>query len=217
MLAQAGRVKTSKKDIRSVLVTEHQKALSGFFDKQRVAVKASQSSKAFDPSDWDGDLASILHSLSAATAEAIGAKVAADLGGKYSSDDIAAYLTSNAADTAKKINQATADEIAKAFENQADGESDDDTVDGVFDGEVTARASQISASRVAMVAGLASLVAARLSDAKTKTWVTGGNPRSAHAEMDGRPSHWENRSPTACPGPGTTRVAPNRSPTATAT
>ena len=87
--------------------------------------------------------------------------------------------------TAKKINQATADEIAKALEAAADDSSADDTVDSVFDGEVTARAGQISVSRVAMVAGLAALVAARQSGARTKTWVTGSNPRSAHAEMSG--------------------------------
>ena len=40
-------------------------------------------------------------------------------------------------------------------------------------------------SRVAMVAGLASLVAARLSSAKTKTWVAGAKPRASHAQMDG--------------------------------
>jgi hypothetical protein len=151
-------------------------------------VKAKASSKAagvFDPSAWDGDLASILHTLSKATAQAIGTKVAADLGGQYSSDDIASYLESNSQDTAKKINQATADEIAKAFENAADDADPEDTVDSVFDGEVSARASQISASRVATIAGLAALVGARLSKAKTKTWVSGPNPRGSHAQMDG--------------------------------
>jgi HK97 family phage portal protein len=189
VLAATGRVKSSKKDIRSTLVTEHEKALSSFFDKQRAAVKAKASSKAagvFDPSAWDGDLASILHTLSKATAQAIGTKVAADLGGQYSGDGIASYLESNSADTAKKINQTTADEIAKAFENASDTEDPADTVDGVFDGEVAARGGQISSSRVAVVGGLAALVAARLSSAKTKTWVvTSGKPRASHSAMDG--------------------------------
>ena len=188
VLAQTGRVKSSKKNIRAALVTEHEKALSGFFDKQRAAVKASVTSKAagvFDAAAWDGDLSAILHTLSKATAQAIGTKVATDLGGQYSSDDIASYLESNSKETAKKINQTTADEIAKAFEDAADDADPEDTVDGVFDGEVSARASQISASRVATIAGLAALVGARLSGAKTKTWVTGGNPRGSHAAMSG--------------------------------
>jgi HK97 family phage portal protein len=188
VMGKTGRVKDSKSAIRATLIGEHEKALGSFFDEQRAAVKKSVAAKAaghFDPTEWDPALASILHTLSQATAKAIGAKVAADLGGKYSSHDIEEWLESNAQASAKKINQATADEITKALEDAAPDDSDDDTVDDIFDGEVSARAKQISASRVALVAGLASLVAARQSGAKTKTWVSGPNPRSAHAEMDG--------------------------------
>jgi HK97 family phage portal protein len=188
VMGKLARVKDSKSAIRDTLVKEHQKAIAPFFDKQRASVKAALSSKAaggFDPSAWDGDLASILHTLSQATAQAIGAKVAADLGGTYSSAEIASWLSSNSKATAQKINQATADEITAALEAAADGESSDDTVDGVFDGIVAQRADQISLTRVLVVGSLASLVAARLSSAKTKTWMTGGNPRADHAEMDG--------------------------------
>jgi len=190
MAAALGRVgrKATTPAIRAALIAGHKAELDKFFGRQRASVKAEAGKKSpgvFYPFAWDGDLSTILHSLSEATAKAIGAKVAADLGGTYDGADIAEYLTSNSASTAKSINQTTADEIAKAFENAADGESSDDTVDGVFDGEIAARAGQISASRVAVVAGLASLVAARQSKARTKTWVTGGNPRSAHAAMDG--------------------------------
>jgi len=185
-----GRVsrKATTPAIRAALVAGHQVELDKFFTRQRASVKAAAGTKTagvFDPAAWDGDLSTILHSLSEATAKAIGAKVAADLGGTYDGGDIAEYLTSNSASTAKSINQTTADEIAAAFENAADGESSDDTVDGVFDGEIAARSGQISASRVAVIAGLASLVAARQSKARTKTWVAGMNPRSSHAAMDG--------------------------------
>ena len=189
VMGRLARVKDSKAAIRSALVAEHEKALSGFFEKQRASVKAAASSKApgvFDPSTWDGDLASILHTLSAATAQAIGTKVAADLGGRYSSADIASWLQSNATDTAKKVNQATAGEIAKALEAAAEDEDPSDVVDNVFDGQVAARSGQISMTRVAMVAGLASLVAARQSNARTKTWVvTSAKPRPSHAAMSG--------------------------------
>ncbi len=188
-LAAVGRTKGgSKQAIRKAMVDEHHRALSKFFAKQHAAVRAAVSSKApgvFDPSAWDGDLASVLHGLSAATAQAIGQKVAADLGGEFSADEIASWLTSNAKSTAQKVNQATADEIAAALENAAADADPVDTVDGVFGGEVTARASQISMSRVAMVAGLASLVAARMSKARTKTWVAGMNARPSHAQMSG--------------------------------
>jgi HK97 family phage portal protein len=188
VMGKAGRAKNSKPAIRADMVAEHQKALTGFFARQKASVKAAAGSKTsgvFDPSEWDGDLASILHTLSKATAQAIGAKVAADLGGEYSAADIADYLQSNSTATAKRVNQTTADQISQAFENQADDESDDDTVDNVFDSPIAQRTDQISFTRVALIAGLASLVAARQSNARTKTWVAGPNPRNLHAAMDG--------------------------------
>ena len=188
-MGKAGRVKGTNSEIRKSLSDEHEKALVTFFDKQRKSVKAAASSKAagvFDPAEWDGDLATILHTLSKATAQAIGAKVAADLGGKYSSADIVSWLESNSQSTAKSINQTTADEIVAAFENASDDETDDETVDGLFDGEIAYRANQISITRVLVVGGLAALVAARLSDARSKTWVVNsGKPRSSHAAMSG--------------------------------
>lgn len=187
VMGKASRA-NSKPAARAAMINEHQKALGSFFGEQRAAVKAAMAQKdtgVFDPSAWDRDLSSILHTLSAATAKAIGTKVAAELGGKYSSDDIASYLESNSQATAKRINQTTADQIAAALANAAEDASDEDTIDGVFDGQIAARSSQISVSRVALIGGLAALVAARMSDAKTKTWVTGGNPRADHAEMDG--------------------------------
>ena len=188
VMGKLGRVKGAKPAIRATLVDEHAKALKGFFDEQRASVKANGLKAAGGPdlSSWDGDLASILHTLSKATAQAIGAKVAADLGGTYDGADIASYLTTNSAATATKINQATADEIAAAIERAAEDETPDETIDSVFNGEVAARTGQISMSRVAMVAGLASLVAARQSKARTKTWVvTSAKPRASHAQMSG--------------------------------
>nr|WP_240977440.1 phage portal protein [Planctomonas sp. JC2975] len=189
VMGKLARVKGSKSAIRDALTDEHRKELGKLFDRQRASVKAALTTKTagvFDPSAWDGDLASILHTLSQATAQAIGAKVAADLGGKYSSDEITEWLLSNSQATAKKINQATADEITAALERAADDdESDDDTIDGLFDGTIEARKNQISLTRVLVVGGLAALVAARLSGARTKTWSTGPNPRADHAEMNG--------------------------------
>lgn len=182
VMGKTGRVKGSKPAIRKVLVTEHEKALGSFFDAQRDAVKAGG---AADSAEHDDALTDVLHTLSKATAQSLGQHVADGLGGEFSSESIDPYLESNAKATAKRINATTAAELANARDNADDDEDDDDTVDGVYDGEVSARAGQISMSRVALIGGLASLVAARLSDAKTKTWVTGGNPRSAHASMSG--------------------------------
>jgi HK97 family phage portal protein len=187
--ARPPRMKATTKDIRSGLVAGHQVELDKFFARQRASVKAAVGKKAagvFDPSAWDGDLATVMHSLSAATAKAIGAKVAADLGGTYDGADIADWLAVNSKATAKRINATTADEITAALENAAEDEDPTDTIDGLFDGEVAARSSQIALTAVAVVGGLASQVAARQSGAKTKTWVvTSGNPRSLHSAMSG--------------------------------
>jgi hypothetical protein len=182
-------LKATTKDIRAGLVEGHQAELDKFFARQRASVKAAVGKKAagvFDPSAWDGDLATILHSLSAATAKAIGAKVAADLGGEYDGASIADYLTTNAASTAKQINQKTADQITAALENAAEDEDPADTIDGLFDGPIAARSSQESLTRVAVIGGLAALVAARTNKAKTKTWITtSAKPRASHAAVDG--------------------------------
>ena len=185
--ARPPRMKATTKDIRAGLVTGHQKELDKFFARQRAAVKAAVSKKAYAlPASWDGDLATVMGSLSTATAKALGAKVAADLGGTYDGADIEEWLAANSKATAKRINATTADEITAALENAGEGEDPADTIDGLFDGEVSARSGQIALTAVAVVGGLASQVAARQSGAKTKTWVvTSRNPRSSHSAMSG--------------------------------
>jgi len=189
--ALLGRVsrKATTKDIKAGLVAGHRVELGKFFTRQHTATRAAAGRKAagvFDPSAWDSDLASILGAMSAATAKAIGTQVAADLGGDYDGAEIAAWLESHSQSSAKAINATTADEITKALENAAEGEDPADTVDGVFDGEVSARSDQIAVTSVAVVGSLAALVAARQSSAKTKTWVvTSTNARASHAGMAG--------------------------------
>jgi hypothetical protein len=201
-MGRVGR-KATTKDIRAGLVEGHKSELDKFFARQHASVKAAVSKKAagvFDAAAWDGDLATILHSLSEATAKAIGAKVAADLGGEYDGASIADYLTSNSASTAKQINATTADQIAAALQDAA---NDEDAVDGLFDGEIAARSSQISLTRVAVIGGLAALVAARTNKAKTKTWiVTSAKPRPSHAAMDGETVELNTPFSNGMSGPG---------------
>ncbi|MBC7594522.1 MAG: phage portal protein [Kineosporiaceae bacterium] len=201
--------KATTKDLRAGLVAGHQSELDKFFGKQRESVKSAvgkKSAGAFDPESWDGDLTTILHSLSEATAKAIGAKVAADLGGRYDGGDIADYLTANSKSTAQQINQTTADQIAKALARAAaseESEDSEDAIDGLFDGEIAARSNQISLTRVAVVGGLAALVAARLSKARTKTWVvTSGKPRASHASMSGETVELNSLFSNGMNGPG---------------
>jgi HK97 family phage portal protein len=179
--SKVGR-KASLRDKRAALVEEHQRALGGYFDAQRADVKADTKA-AIDTSTWDDDLAALLADLGHATAKAIGAAVARSLGGTtYDAADIADWIHENALTSAKAINATTVANLKSYLDANAD---DPDAVDGYFDGQVQARTASISASRVAMVGGLASLSSASQQGAATKTWNTGPNPRADHAAMNG--------------------------------
>ena len=184
ILGRVGSAQT-KAAARSALVDEHQTQLSGFFDGQKSAAVADPGS--FDPADWDDELAAILSTLGEATAKDVGGRIAKDLGGAYSVDDIRDWLDKNSKTTASLINKTTADQITAALDAAvADGVDPSEAIDGLFSGEVAARASQISATRVAVVGGLAMLASARQNSASTKTWVvTSNKPRASHAAMSG--------------------------------
>jgi len=181
IMGRLARVKANKSAVRDQLVTEHTDALTKFFAAQQDAVLAKAGVKdagVFDPSEWDGDLAELLRTLSDATSRAIGASTAAQLKGKYNPDDIAEWLDADAEESAAAINQTTAAQI-----EAADGS---DGLKALFVSYLAGRVLQIATSRVASVGGLASQVAAGQNDARTKTWVTGGpNPRPSHEAMSG--------------------------------
>lgn len=168
---------------RTALVDEHRKALADLFDQQRADAKANPDT---DGSQWDNDLAALLLDLGQATAKAIGAAVGKSLGGSYDVGDIADWLHDNSVTSAKAINATTIAALKDALDAAKDADaSTDDAVDSVFDGSVSNRTESISASRVAMVAGLASLGAAGQNGAGKKTWIAGPRARPAHAEMSG--------------------------------
>jgi len=182
VLGQVGRTKAAGGDARETLVDEHTKALAKVFDDQRVAAKSQSDSDL--GSGWNDTLSKILLELGFATAKAIGSATAKSLGASgYDPDEIVDWLTENASTSAKAINEATVKALLAALE-AAEG-SRDDAVDSVFDGDVANRQASIPASRVALVGGLAALNSAGKSGARTKTWVSGPNPRSSHAEMNG--------------------------------
>jgi HK97 family phage portal protein len=180
--SRVARVKAVGGDVRRSLVDEHQRALSGYFDQQRQVAKGS------GVHNWDAQLALLLADLGAATARTIGTVVAKDLGGQYDVSEITDWLHKNAVDSAGAINATTVAELKSALdptELEERGEDRGQAIDRVFGGQVAQRTVAIASSRVALVAGLASLHSARQNGAGTKTWVAGPNPRPDHAEMDG--------------------------------
>jgi HK97 family phage portal protein len=181
IMGRISRFKANKPAVREQLVKEHTDALVKFFTEQQDAVLAKAGQKdasVFDPASWNGDLAALLLTLSNATSKAIGDSTAADLGGEYNPDDIAAWIESDAGQSAANINETTAAQI-----EGADGL---DGIKALFAAYMIGRVVQIATSRVASVGGLASQVAARQSDARTKTWVvTSANARPSHEAMSG--------------------------------
>jgi HK97 family phage portal protein len=181
VMGRLARIKANKSAVRDHLVKEHADALTKFFTDQQDAVLAKAGVKdagVFDPAEWDGDLADLLKTLSDATSRAIGTSTAAQLKGKYNPEDIADWIESDAEESAALINQTTAAQI--------EGADGSDALKALFVSYLAGRVLQIATSRVASVGGLASQVAARQNDARTKTWVTGGpNPRPSHEAMDG--------------------------------
>ena len=193
IMGRLSRTKGNRPALKSKLIDEHRKELVSYFESQRSAVKAALGAKGAVPVNlaspgWNAKLSQVLLALSKATTTSIGGATADELDGTYDPARLADWLQKNADESAANINGATADELAKAYLGAVEDEDGDpeDAVDGLFDGEVSARADQISMSRVTILGGLASQVAADQSGARTKTWVvTSANARPSHAAMDG--------------------------------
>lgn len=188
IMGRLSRVKANKSELRAKLVEEHKKALTAYFDEQRNALKAdgTKAPMALDSKEWNDRLADVLLPLSQATTDAIGQNVANSLGGKYSGDSIGDWLKEDATKSAKNINKTTQANVREYLKNTPDDMSYEDSVDSFFDESEASRPDEWSLTRVVMLAGLAGLVAARLSNATEKTWVTtSDNPRPEHAAMNG--------------------------------
>ena len=190
VMGRLAQVKADKPATRAKLVEEHTKEIRAFFTEQRDSVVAAASSKAaalFDAAAWDEPLADLLTTLGAATSQATGSAVAAELGGKYDAAPATEWVTASATESAKNINRATADAINDAVAAAEDEDADLASWLGeTFDGPIAARADSVALSRVAVVAGFATLLAGKQSGGVSKTWgVNSRNPRSAHAAMAG--------------------------------
>jgi HK97 family phage portal protein len=101
--------------------------------------------------------------------------------GEWDPDNAADYLDAFADGTAEAFNASTAERLARALE-----EGDIEDIDGLFD-EISAGTALTMAASVATAIGeFARSEAAAAADIAEKTWVvTSGNPRSAHATLDG--------------------------------
>jgi hypothetical protein len=175
----------SRDELRTRLIEEHQGALESFFARQKsaAATAVAQKAAAADLTSFDFELTGLLTDLGTATAKAVGDHTADTLGGKFDPSEISKRVAGNAKAAASRINETTAAEITKAL---VDSSTPRESIDGLFDGRVAARAKQIAVTRVTVITGIASISAAKQSGATDKTWtVNSGNPRDEHAGIDG--------------------------------
>jgi hypothetical protein len=179
MMGRVGR-KAAVPEAKAELVTGHKKELDSYFDAQKKSVVESRS---FDPKEWNPKLATVLAALGTVTSKAVGQRTAAELGSEYKASELTGYIKANSKIAAKKINWAILDKLTE--QGDLDGFTDEELA-SVFDEKIGYRSSEIATTRVAIIAGLAALYAARQAKAKYKTWVTTSeNPRSSHAQVAG--------------------------------
>ena len=168
-----------------------EKTFDRFFGRQRAAIMSALGVKAerdwWDGDRWDKELADDLYKLAVEAATEMGRAQAEAIGfkpGDYDEDRTLAFLQSVAESRAKAVNAATRDQIAAVLA------SDDEEGDDVGDVFTNAFTQRSGAGAAALVAGLAGFAVAEVGkqlvgDRASKTWITGPNPRAAHAEMDG--------------------------------
>lgn len=170
--------------------------LTKFFRRQRAAVLSALGAKSaedwWDEARWDAELSDDLYALAVATAKHVSAKTLDALGfdpAVYDEDRTLKFLRTVADSRAGMVNATTRDQIKAALaadpEDYADGQVP--TPAHVFDVAESSRAPQAG---IALVTAFSAFGAQEAASQATggkgsKTWVTGGNPRSDHAAMDG--------------------------------
>lgn len=199
--ASGGSVSTLKARVRSMCrkaargtkikapdLTDHQeqvrKTLAAFFARQGASVL---DSGRFDKDEWDKELTADLHATAVAVSSAIGKATMRELG--Y---DPSAYDVERTVEFLEAVSARLAGNINTTTQAQYEGARADDEADPaeVFAQAADSRASGIAVGATTLVAGFAVVESARrIREAEgvepTKTWITGPNPRSSHAAMNG--------------------------------
>lgn len=170
---------------------KYAQVLVAFFGRQSRAVESALGPKrrkaavddVFDPDRWNGELKADLYRLSRATAIVWARDVAEALDGELDEDRMDEYLGENARIAAERINETTRTELSTALA----AEEPRDEVRRVFEFAMGARAAQIAFTKVTNAANFGAHEGAKMSGQSKKTWqVNSGNPRSAHASLNGQ-------------------------------
>ena len=162
--------------------------LSAFFRRQGKSVLAAIGAGGdwWDAKRWDGELADDLMAVTHTLADLLGKAEADRLGypDAYDPGRTVDFLRAVAERQATTINTTTHAQLQDALA------SDDASPADVFAQAESSRSDGIAVGIATFVAGFATVEAAKhIASAEgvkpTKTWLTGPNPRPAHAAMDG--------------------------------
>lgn len=161
-----------------------------FFRRQRSAVKSRLGMKApgdyWDAERWDTELSDDLYRLAVLVTTQVSTAALDAIGfspDEYDVDRTLAWLREVSDRSSKSINATTKVLIEDALAQDDPSAA----VTGVFDVAEGSRGLAIAASGITLLSAFATHEAASqvVGDKATKTWRTGGNPRSSHAAMDG--------------------------------
>ena len=166
---------------------KYAEVLAKFFRRQGAAVvKRILAGDAdwWDGKRWDSELTEDLLKLSLMTSKATAEQVAEELDlafSDYDADRTLAFLTAVAERQAGSINTVTERQVSEQLDD------DEPDVKHVFEVAEESRAQKLSVGLVTTAAGFGARELAQqlLGDKATKTWVTGSNPRSSHARLNG--------------------------------
>ena len=159
--------------------------LSKFFDRQKKSVlpkMGAKSAKWWDKKRWDRELADDIEPIFDAVADKHGKDASDVLGYAYNTDRTRNYLRAMAVARAGVINDNTYKKIIER--------GDTDAAD-IFDKRSSVDALVIGGTLALAVAGWSTAESCRQAQAAGDTrrvykeWVTGDNPRSSHAAMNG--------------------------------
>jgi len=184
----AGEVDPTRPRVRVRHEEKWREVLTRTFGRQRDAILGKVGPTAliealWDAARWDRELQADLHGLNTATALDWARFVAETLGAEVDEDRMAPWLLEHSRVQAEYINEVTRAQIGDALTE----EEPRSAVWGLFELALGVRAWEIARSAVTSAASFGSQEAAKQGGLRTKTWqVNSGNPRDAHAAMDGQ-------------------------------
>ena len=172
------------------------KAYKKFFEHQRDVVLSKLGAKAgddwWDADRWNRELSKALYPIAQKQVTRHAKRTLKSLGldeNEFSEPRTEAFVNSMCERRAKMMNDKTKEQLDGVADWEGSEDADRATYAGVFDMAIEDRSESAGAAFASAISGWAALEAVNQCAADsgaTKTWVvTSGNPRPAHAMMDG--------------------------------